>query len=158
MRSRLKQIVHIGPPFFVTETEHQYCFNLFSLIETTPIYVGLWAEPNFSFTHLGYGECPLLCLLHSIPPPLMARVCAHIFLDANQEFTATAPDPAEGRSASAGAVLVLGYSVFAFSKAAPLTGLYESPHSMITAHRLFSCIHHSPLDERSVSSPYNSLE
>lgn len=41
MRSRLKQTVHIGPPFFVTETEHQYCFNLFSLIETTPIYVGL---------------------------------------------------------------------------------------------------------------------
>lgn len=93
MRSRLKQIVHIGPPFLVTETEHQYCFNLFSLIETVPIYVGLWVELNFSFTHLGYGECSLLCLLHSIPPPLMVRVCAHIFLDANQEFTATAPRP-----------------------------------------------------------------
>lgn len=80
MRSRLKQIVHIGPPFFVTETEHQYCFNLFSLIETIPIYVGLWAEPNFSFTHFGYGKCPLF----SVPPPFSSSttdgesVCTHL--------------------------------------------------------------------------------
>lgn len=81
-----------------------------------------------------------LYLVFSIPPLTDGETaCAHISLDANQKFTATAPEPGGGRSASAGAVLVLGYSVFAFSKAARSESgaSVEVPCGMITAHRLF---------------------
>lgn len=70
----------------------------------------------------------------------------HISQGAHHTLNATAQQPAEGKSAAVDAVVVLGYSVFAFSKEAALEGPNESPRSLGMAHSLFSCSNWSPLE------------
>ena len=82
-------------------------------------------------------------------------VCVHIALCANRTYNAHSSTTCRSQRCISGVQWLFWDILYLhFQKEAPLEDLHQSPHRTIIAHRIFFT---RPLDERSISSPSNSL-